>query len=118
MLSSNKSSQETAAANTLNSVRNIIAGPGAADPTDSSALTHVLPSNNLNAVRALQGQANAQSLIAQGRGVSAEGAKQLSSLYTNMGNDLLDRGFGVANGNAPISDANLENMITQTISKT
>jgi hypothetical protein len=105
--------QETAAANTLNSVRNIIAGPGAADPTDSSALTHVLPSNNLNAVRALQGQANAQSLIAQGRGVSAEGAKQLSSLYTNMGNDLLDRGFGVANGNAPISDANLENMITQ-----
>jgi hypothetical protein len=103
--------QEKAAADTLNSVRNIVAGPQ--ETGDTGSLTHVLPSNNLNAVRALQGQAKAQSLIAQGRGVSAEGAKQLSSLYTNMGNDLLDRGFGVANGNAPISDANLDNMIAQ-----
>jgi hypothetical protein len=105
--------QETAARNTLNSVRNIVAGPGAADPTETGMLTHVLPSNNLKAVRALQGQADAQSLIAQGRGVSHEGAKQLGGLYTNMGKSLLDRGFGVANGNAPISDANLDNMISQ-----
>lgn len=105
--------QETAARNTLNSIQNILAGPGAADVTDTSALTHVIPSNNLNAVRALQGQAHAQDLIAQGRGASAEGAKQLSKLYSNMGNSLLDRGFGVANGNAPISDANLNNMIAQ-----
>lgn len=105
--------QETAARNTLNSIQNILAGPGAADVTDTSTLTHVIPSNNLNAVRALQGQAHAQDLIAQGRGISAEGAKQLSKLYSNMGNSLLDRGFGVANGNAPISDANLNNMIAQ-----
>lgn len=103
--------QEKAAANTLNSVRNIVAGPQ--DVTDIGSLTHVLPSNNLKAVRALQDQAHAQSLIAQGRGVSAEGAGQLAKLYTNMGSDLLDRGFGVANGNAPISDANLNNMIGQ-----
>lgn len=105
--------QEKAAADTLNSVRNIVAGPGAADATDSSALTHVLPSNNLNAVRALQKASSAQKLIAQGRGASSEGASQLANLYSNMGNDLLERGFGTASGNAPISDANLENMIAQ-----
>jgi len=103
--------QEKAAANTLNSVRNIVAGPQ--EVGDTGSLTHALPSNNLNAVRALQKAADAQKLIAQGRGVSAEGAGQLAKLYTNMGSDLLDRGFGVANGNAPISDANLDNMITQ-----
>jgi hypothetical protein len=105
--------QETAASDTLNSVRNIVAGPGAADATDSSALTHVLPSNNLNAVRALQKASSAQKLIAQGRGASSEGASQLANLYSNMGNDLLERGFGTASGNAPISDANLQNMIAQ-----
>lgn len=103
--------QEKAAANTLNSVSNIVAGPQ--DVGDTSGLTHVLPSNNLNAVRALQKAADAQKLIAQGRGVSAEGAGQLAKLYTNMGSDLLERGFGTASGNAPISDANLDNMITQ-----
>jgi len=103
--------QETAARTTLNSVSNIVAGPQ--DVGDTSGLTHVLPSNNLNAVRALQKAADAQKLIAQGRGVSAEGAGQLAKLYTNMGSDLLERGFGTASGNAPISDANLDNMITQ-----
>lgn len=103
--------QEKAAANTLNGVRNIVAGP--IETTDSGALTHVLPSNALKATRELGAQAKAQFDISKGRGVSAEGANQLGHLYNNMGSDIMDRAFGTTSGNAPVSDANLENMITQ-----
>ena len=98
--------QEDAAMKTLDGVGTMAAG-------DGGSLAHVLPSDNLKAVRELGNKADRQFRIAQGRGISSEGATQLGHLYTNMGKDLMERGFGVANGNAPVSDANIENMINQ-----
>jgi hypothetical protein len=103
--------QEKAAAITLNGVRNIIAGP--VDATDTSGLTHVLPSNAIKAARELGDRADTQFNIAEGRGPAADGAKQLGKMYNQMGSDIMDRAFGTTSGNAPLSDANLENMISQ-----
>jgi len=103
--------QEKAAAVTLNGVRNIIAGP--VDETDTGALTHVLPSNAIKATRELQSRARTQFNIAQGRGPAADGARQLGNMYNQMGSDIMDRAFGTTSGNAPISDENIDNMISQ-----
>lgn len=103
--------QEKASATTLNGVMNILAGP--VDSTETGALTHVLPSNAIKATRELQSRAQTQFQIAQGRGPAADGATQLGNLYNKMGSDIMDRAFGTTSGNAPLSDANLENMISQ-----
>jgi hypothetical protein len=103
--------QEKAAATTLNGVRGMIAGP--VDATDTGGLTHVLPSNAIKATRELQSRAQTQFQIAQGRGPAADGATQLGNLYNKMGSDIMDRAFGTTSGNAPLSDANLDNMISQ-----
>lgn len=103
--------QEKAAGITLNGIRNIIAGP--VDATDTGGLTHVLPSNAIQATRVLQDRARTQFNIAQGRGPAADGARQLGNMYNQMGSDIMDRAFGTTSGNAPISDENLDNMISQ-----
>jgi hypothetical protein len=89
----------------------MIAGP--VDATDTGGLTHVLPSNAIKATRELQSRAQTQFQIAQGRGPAADGATQLGNLYNKMGSDIMDRAFGTTSGNAPLSDANLDNMISQ-----
>jgi hypothetical protein len=103
--------QEKASATTLNGVMNILAGP--VDSTETGGLTHVLPSNAIKATRELQSRAQTQFQIAQGRGPAADGATQLGNLYNKMGSDIMDRAFGTTSGNAPLSDENLENMISQ-----
>lgn len=109
--------QQKAAIQVTNEVKNILGGPGAKFDVNGELsmedATHVLPSNVIKTVRELQSRAAKQDLIAQGRGPAADGARQVSQIYKGMANDLMERTFGGAAGNAPISDANLENMINQ-----
>lgn len=109
--------QQKAAVQTLNDIKHILGGPNATyDPTGELSMedaTHVLPSNVIKAVRTLQDRAAKQDLIAQGRGPAADGAKQMSQIYSGMANNLMDRAFGGDFGNAAISDDNINNMINQ-----
>lgn len=103
--------QDKAANLTLNGVRDILIGP--TEVNDTGGLVHILPSNAIKAARELGDRAQTQFQIAQGRGPAADGATQLGNLYNKMGSDIMDRAFGTTSGNAPISDENLDNMISQ-----
>lgn len=109
--------QQKAATQVLNDTKRILGGPGAKYDTNGELsmadATHVVPSNVIKTVRELQSRAAKQDLIAQGRGPAADGARQMSQIFKGMANDLMDRAFGGEAGNAPISDENLNNMISQ-----
>lgn len=109
--------QERALQRATQQYQNIIGG-NAQDQDLTGALTldqarNTPVSNAFKASQAFEQAAARQGKIAQGRGVSADGAKVLQNFYNNAAHDTMDRAFGAVNGGSAISNDNIDNMITQ-----